>query len=85
MKFSKAKAKVSHDHPMHKLYEAAFDIVSRTKQAYKESNVPVPESYCLPVWIDGDSVMKITIEMGSQTTADYAIFKAQHKGKGEQA
>jgi hypothetical protein len=85
MKFSKAKGKVSHEHPMHKLYDAASDIVGRTMQAHKEAGVPVPESYCLPVWIDADRVMKITIEVGSQTTADYAIFKAQHKGKGEQA
>lgn len=79
MKFSKAKGKVSHEHPMHKLYEAASDILNRTKMAYKEAGVPVPESFSLPIWMDGDTVMKITIEVGSQTTADYAIFKAQNK------
>ena len=79
MKFSRTKATVSTGHPMHKLYEAAAEIVGRTMLAYKEAGVPIPESYSLPVWMDGDPVMKITIELGSQTTADYAIFKAQHK------
>lgn len=85
MRFSKTKGKINPDHPIPKLYEAASDIVSRTMQAYKSANVPIPESYCLPVWIDAEPVMKITIEIGSQTTADYAIFKAQNKGKGLQA
>jgi len=80
MRFSKAKGKVSKEHPMHKLYESASEIVSRTEQAYKDAGVSVPESFALPVWIDAEPVMKITIEVGSQTTADYAIFKAQTKG-----
>jgi hypothetical protein len=33
----------------------------------------------LPIWIDGNPAMKITIETGSKTSADYAIFKAQNK------
>lgn len=81
MRISKAKGKVSTEHPMHRLYESASEIVSRTKQAYEEAGVPVPESFCLPIWIDADPVIKITIEIGSQTTADYAIFKAQNKDK----
>lgn len=79
MRFTKQKGKVPKDHPIHKLYEAARDIAERTVEAYNSANVPVPESFCLPVWIDADPVMKITIELGSQTTADYAIYKAQNK------
>lgn len=76
---STLRAKVSTEHPMHKLYEAAKNIVDRTKTAYNNSKVPVPDSFVLPIWIDGDPVMKITIEVGSKTAADYAIFKAQNK------
>lgn len=76
---SRLRSKVTTDHPMHKLWESASDIVARTISAYKEAKVPLPNNITLPVWIDGDPVMKITIEVGSQTTADYAIFKAQNK------
>ena len=79
MKSTRLRGNVSTDHPMHKLYEAASDIVGRTVQAYKDAEVPVPESFSLPIWIDGDPVMKITIEVGSKTTSDYAIFKAKNK------
>ena len=74
---SRLRSKVTTDHPMHKLWESASDIVARTISAYKEAKVPVPNQITLPVWVDGDPVMKITIEVGSKTTADYAIFKAQ--------
>lgn len=77
MKSSRLRAKVTTEHPMHKLYEAANDIVNRTIQAYNNAKVPVPDSFMIPVWIDGEPVMKITIEVGSKTTAEYAIFKAQ--------
>jgi hypothetical protein len=79
MKSSKLKSKVTTDHPMHKLYEAASDIVARTTKAYNEAKVPLPDNITLPIWIDGNPAMKITIETGSKTSADYAIFKAQNK------
>lgn len=79
MKSTTVKGKVNTDHPMHRLYEAAADIVNRTKKAYNNAKVPVPDTVVLPVWIDGNPVMKITIEVGAKTTADYAIFKAQNK------
>ena len=71
------KAKIKTNHPIHKLYEAANDIVNRTIQAYDNAKVPIPNNFNLPVWIDGDPVMKITIEVGPKTTAEYAIFKAK--------
>jgi hypothetical protein len=80
MKSTKISGKVTTDHPMHKLYEAALDIVSRTTQAYNNAGVAVPEQCALPIWISADPVMRVTIEMGSKTTADYAIFKAQNQG-----
>lgn len=79
MKSTRIRGKVTTDHPMHKLYEAASDIVARTVKAYENAKVPVPDSFSLPVWIDGNPVMKITIEVGSKTTSDYAIFKAKNK------
>ena len=79
MKSTRLQGKVTKDHPLHKLYEASTDIVKRAKQAYNNSGVPIPESFCLPIWMDSDPVMKITIEVGSQTTAEYAIYKAQNK------
>ena len=79
MKSSRIRGKVNTEHPMHKLYESASDIVARTIQAYNNAKVPVPDSFSLPVWIDADPVMKITIEYGSKVTADYAIYKAQNK------
>ena len=79
MKSSRLRAKVTTDHPMHKIYEAASDIVSRTVKAYENAKVDVPDSFSLPIWIDGNPVMKITIEVGSKTTSDYAIFKAKNK------
>jgi hypothetical protein len=81
MKSTKIKGKVNSDHPMHKLYMAASDIVGRTIKAYENAKVPVPDSFSLPVWIDGNPVMRITIEMGTKITADYAIFKAQNTEK----
>ena len=81
MKSSRLRGKVSTDHPMHKLYEAACDIVARTAKAYENAKVPVPDSFSLPVWVDGNPVMRITIEVGTKVTADYAIFKAQNKEK----
>ena len=77
MKSSRLRSKVTTEHPMHKLYESASDIVARTVQAYENAKVPVPSNIVLPVWIDGNPVMRITIEVGTKTTADYAIFKAQ--------
>ena len=79
MKSTRLRGKVTTEHPMHRLYEAASEIVERTVQAYKNAEVPVPNSFSLPVWVDGNPVMKITIEVGSKTTADYALFKAQNK------
>ena len=79
MKSTRLRGKVTTEHPMHRLYEAASEIVERTVQAYKSAEVPVPDSFSLPVGVDGNPVMKITIEVGSKTTADYALFKAQNK------
>ena len=81
MKSSRLRSKVTTDHPMHKLWEAASDIVARTVQAYNSAKVPVTNEIAIPVWVDGDPVMRITIEVGSKTTAEYAIFKAQNKEK----
>lgn len=80
MKSSRLRSKVTTEHPMHKLWEAASDIVARTVQAYNNAKVPVPHEIAIPVWVDGNPVMRITIEVGSKTTAEYAIFKAQNKG-----
>ena len=33
----------------------------------------------LPIWIDAEKKMLITIEQGPQTEANYAIFKAGKK------
>ena len=85
MKSTRLRSKVTTDHPMHKLWESASDIVARTVQAYDNAKVPVPANMTLPVWIDGDPVMRITIEVGPKIAADYAIFKAQNKDKGEKA
>ena len=76
---SRLRSKVTTDHPMHKLWESASDIVARAISAYKEAKVPLPDNITLPVWVDGDPVMKITIEVGPKITANYAIFKAQNK------
>ena len=81
MKALSFRAKVTTEHPMHKLYEAANDIVNRTVKAHNEAKVPVPDSFSLSIWIDGEPVMRITIEVGSKTTAEYAIFKAQKESK----
>ena len=79
MKYSKQRSKITTDNPIHKLYEAANDIVKKSIQAYNEAAIPMPNNLTLPIWVDGDPAMKITIEIGSKTTADYAIFKAQHQ------
>ena len=79
MKSSRLIVKVTPEHPMHRLYEAASELVERTVQAYKSAEVPVPDSFSLPVWVDGNPVMKITIEVGSKTTAEYELFKEHNK------
>jgi len=80
MKSTKINGKVTTDHPMHKLYESAIDILSKTIQAYNQAKVPLPQDFSLPIWMDGDPIVKVTIEIGAKTTADYAIFKAQNQG-----
>lgn len=80
MKSSRLRAKVTTDHPMHKLWEAASDIHARTIQAYNNAKVQVPHEIAIPVWVDSDPVMRITIEVGAKTTAEYAIFKAKKEG-----
>ena len=77
--------KIDKENPIHILYEAAQDIITRTKQAYVSSKVPMPDQVCVPVWIDQEEPIKITIETGVKTQAEYAIFKAQREKNDDES
>ena len=86
MTWSKSTVKVrSPDkNPIHVLYLAAQAIMEVNRKAFKEAGKDMDTSQVImPIWMDADPPMKITIEVGSQTTAEFAIFKAQTKDAGE--
>ena len=86
MSWSKSTVKVRNPdkNPIHVLYLAAQAIMEVNRKAFKEAGKDMETSQViLPIWIDADPPMKITIEIGLQTAAEFAIFKAQTKDAGE--
>jgi hypothetical protein len=77
----KSKAKIDTDHPIHLLYVAASTIVQAAHNAGKDVGEDMSRNrqIVIPVWVDSDPIIKVTIECGVETTAEYAIFKAQNK------
>lgn len=81
---STVKVKSPDKHPIHVLYLAAQSILEVNRKAFKEAGRDMDASQVImPIWMDADPPIKITIEVGTQTTAEYAIFKAQTKDAGE--
>lgn len=77
---STVKVKDPERNPIHVLYLAARQIMELNRKAFREVGKDLDSSQIImPIWMDVDPPMKITIEMGTQTTAEYAIFKAQTK------
>jgi hypothetical protein len=74
------------DHnPIHVLYLAAKTIVEGSRKAFAKAGKDFDASQVtMPIWMDGNPPMKITIESGPSTTAEYAIFKAQTADAKEQ-
>ncbi len=71
------KNKIGIAHPVHMLYMAANKIVQSANFAFKEADEK-HDQLSIPVWVAGDPVIKITIECGVETEAEYVIFKAQN-------
>lgn len=78
MTYSKVNNKISKQHPIHVLQESAKEIVSMWKAAMADSGVNDPQ-LTIPIWVADNETMLITIEVGTKTDAEYAIFKAQTK------
>ena len=86
MTWSKSTVKVrSPDkNPIHVLYLAAQAILEVNRKAFKDAGKDMDASQVImPIWMDANPPLKITIEVGTQTTAEFAIFKAQTKDAGE--
>jgi hypothetical protein len=67
------------DNPIQTLYVAANNLVKlMEKAAVSVGGDPITQIN-LPIWIDAEKKMLITIEQGPQTEANYAIFKAGKK------
>ena len=67
------------DNPIQTLYVAANNLVKlMEKAAVSVGGDPITQIN-LPIWIDAEKKMLITIEQGPQTEANYAIFKAAKK------
>jgi hypothetical protein len=80
MAYNKKSAKVGSDHPVHLLFLAADSIIDAANAAATESGTQVRNrQLIIPVWMESHPVIKITIECGPETEAEYAIFKAQTK------
>lgn len=71
------KNKIGIDHPVNMLYMAANKIVQSANFAFKETGQK-HEQLSIPIWVDSDPVIKITIECGVETETEYVIFKAQN-------
>ena len=67
------------NNPINDLYLAANKLVEMMRSSIKSSGGNPNSQICMPVWIDTDKKMLITIEQGPKTESDYAIFKAQTK------
>ena len=80
MTWSKSTVKPSNPerHPIHVLYLAAKAILETAKNASKKAGKDMDNSQVtMPIWIDDNPPIKITLEVGPSTSAEHAIFKAQ--------
>ena len=80
MKSTKVHLKDKENNPINILYLSAKQIVDMMKSSLEKTGNNPNAQICLPVWIDSEPKMLITIEVGPQTEADYAIFKAKKEG-----
>ena len=67
------------DNPIQTLYVAANNLVKMMEKAAVSVGGDTNVQINLPIWIDAEKKMLITIEQGPQTEANYAIFKAAKK------
>jgi len=79
MKFTKVQVKDKDNHPINILMLAAEQIVEMFLKAHKQAGGEPNPQICLPIWIDAEKKMLITIEQGPETEANYAIMKAGKK------
>lgn len=77
MKSTKVHLKDKENNPINILYLSAKQIVDMFLKASVSAGGNPNAQVVIPVWIDTDKKMLITIEQGPQTEADYAIFKAK--------
>ena len=79
MKSTKVQLKDKENNPINILYLSAKQIIDMMKSSLEKSGNNPNAQICLPVWIDSEPKMLITIEVGPKTEADYVIFKAGSK------
>jgi hypothetical protein len=77
MRSTKVTLKDKDNNPINVLYLSAKQLIDMMKQSVSTAGGNPNSQITLPVWIDSEPKMLITIESGPQTEADYAIFKAQ--------
>lgn len=65
--------------PIQALYVAADNLVKLMEKAAVSAGGNPNAQINLPIWIDAEKKMLITIEQGPQTEANYAIMKAGNK------
>lgn len=79
MKSTKVQLKDKDNNPINILYLSAKQIVDMMKSSLEKTGNNPNAQICLPVWIDSEPKMLITIEVGPATETAYAIFKAGSK------
>jgi len=67
------------DDPIQTLYVAANNLVKLMEKVAASVGGDTNAQINLPIWIDAEKKMLITIEQGPETEANYAIFKAGKK------
>ena len=77
MKSTKVHIKDKDNHPINVLYLAAKQIIEMSQSALSKAGGNPDKQICLPIWVDAEKKMLITIEQGPATEAEYAIFKAK--------
>lgn len=79
MTFQKTKItlKDKDNNPINILYLAASQIVDMFQRSIDEAGGDSTKQICMPIWIDQDKKMLITIETGPETESQFAIYKAK--------
>ena len=77
MKKTSVKIEDKENHPLHHLFLASDAILQAHKSALRELDRNPDSDQTIPIFLLApDGVIKVTIEVGSEVEAEYAILKA---------